>query len=98
MSEEVKFCPMLTIVRAGQASYLACQYTTCVFFVDDECVFITTAKLLKEMAKQKEKSQRIACPTIILDTYYSMNWSISLGVAGFSLRPNLRVYEYYNAG
>ncbi len=57
MSEEVKFCPMLTIVRAGQASYMICQ-TNCVFFVDDECVFITTAKLLKETAKQKDQKEK----------------------------------------
>ena len=54
MSEEIKFCPMLTTVRAGQASYMVCQ-TNCVFFIDDECVFLTTAKLLKEIAKEKEQ-------------------------------------------
>ena len=48
--DEVKFCPLLTIVRAGQASYMVCQ-TNCIFFLEDECAFITTAKLLKEVAE-----------------------------------------------
>jgi len=57
MSEEVKFCPMLTTVVAGQANYMICQ-TTCVFFVDNECVFITTAKMLKELAKTTDTKQK----------------------------------------
>ncbi len=53
MSEvEVKFCPLLTIVNAGQANYMVCQ-TNCVFYVEDECAFITTARLLKEVANPK---------------------------------------------
>jgi hypothetical protein len=56
MSEEIKFCPLLTIVRAGQASYSVCKIN-CVFFVDDECVFITTAKTLK-MAKTTDTKQK----------------------------------------
>ena len=55
MSEiEVKFCPLLTTVNAGQVNYMVCQ-TNCVFYVDDECVFITTSKLLKETAKKKDQ-------------------------------------------
>ena len=45
--DEVKFCPLLTIADAGRANYMVCQ-TNCTFYVEDECVFITTAKLLKE--------------------------------------------------
>ena len=52
MTEEVKFCPLLTIVRAGQANYMVCQ-TNCVFYVEGECAFITTARLLKEVVKPK---------------------------------------------
>jgi hypothetical protein len=52
MAEEIKFCPLLTIVRAGQANYMVCQ-TNCVFFLDDECAFITTAKVLKGSPKPK---------------------------------------------
>jgi len=51
MPEEVRFCPLLTIVKAGQANYMVCQ-TNCVFYVDGECAFVTTAKLLKEIVKQ----------------------------------------------
>ena len=50
--EEVKFCPLLTVVRAGQANYMVCQ-TNCVFYIEGECAFVTTAKLLKEIAKPK---------------------------------------------
>jgi len=50
--DEVKFCPLLTIVRAGQANYMICQ-NTCVFYIDGECAFITAAKSLKEIAKPK---------------------------------------------
>ncbi len=50
--EEVKFCPLLTVVKAGQASYMVCQ-TNCVFYVEGECAFITTAKLLKEIARPR---------------------------------------------
>jgi hypothetical protein len=50
--EEVRFCPLLTIVRAGQANYMVCQ-TNCIFYVEDECAFVTTARLLKELAKPK---------------------------------------------
>jgi hypothetical protein len=50
MPEEVRFCPLLTVVRAGQASYMVCQ-TNCVFYVEGECAFVTTAKLLKEIVK-----------------------------------------------
>jgi hypothetical protein len=49
---EVKFCPLLTIVRAGQANYMVCQ-NNCVFYIDGECAFITTAKSLKELARPK---------------------------------------------
>ncbi len=53
MSEvEVKFCPLLTIVNAGQANYMVCQ-TNCAFYVEDECAFITTARLLKEVVNPK---------------------------------------------
>ncbi len=48
--EEVKFCPLLTIVRAGQVNYGVCK-TNCIFYLEGECAFITTAKLLKEVAK-----------------------------------------------
>lgn len=64
MAEEVKFCPLLTVVKAGQPSYIVCQ-TTCVFFLDGECAFITTAKALKEIKisrltdiAQKDKKDR----------------------------------------
>ena len=50
--DEVKFCPLLTIVRAGQANYMVCQ-NNCVFYMDDECAFITTARTLKELKKSK---------------------------------------------
>jgi hypothetical protein len=50
--EEVKFCPLLTVVKAGQASYMVCQ-TNCVFYVEGECAFITTAKLLKEITRPR---------------------------------------------
>ena len=50
MSEEnVRFCPLLTVVRAGQVEYGVCKIN-CVFYLDDECAFITTAKLLKQSA------------------------------------------------
>ena len=53
MSEvEVKFCPLLTIVNAGQANYMVCQ-TNCVFYLEDECAFITTARTLKEAINPK---------------------------------------------
>ncbi len=52
MAEEVKFCPFLTVVRAGQATYLTCQ-TTCIFYLGNECAFITIARALKETAKPK---------------------------------------------
>ena len=53
MSEvEVKFCPLLTIVNAGQANYMVCQ-TNCTFYIEDECAFITTARLLKEVVNPK---------------------------------------------
>ena len=53
MSEiEVKFCPLLTIVDAGQANYMVCQ-TNCTFYLENECAFITTAKLLKEAVNTK---------------------------------------------
>lgn len=48
MTEEVRFCPLLTVVRAGQANYMVCQ-TNCVFYLEEECAFLTTAKVLKEM-------------------------------------------------
>jgi hypothetical protein len=50
--DEVKFCPLLTVVRAGQASYMVCQ-TNCVFYLEDECAFVTTAKLLKDLVRPK---------------------------------------------
>jgi hypothetical protein len=50
--DEVKFCPLLTIVNAGQANYMVCQ-TNCVFYIEGECAFITTARLLKEVVKPK---------------------------------------------
>ncbi|HGE71875.1 TPA: hypothetical protein ENX78_13620 [Candidatus Poribacteria bacterium] len=52
MTEEVRFCPLLTVVKAGQANYMMCQ-STCVFFLDNECAFITTAKILKELSRSK---------------------------------------------
>ena len=53
MSEvEVKFCPLLTIVNTGQANYMVCQ-TNCTFYLEDECAFVTTAKLLKEAVSTK---------------------------------------------
>jgi len=52
MAEEVRFCPLLTVVRAGQANYIACQ-ETCVFFLENECAFITTSKILKELMRSK---------------------------------------------
>lgn len=53
MSEvEVRFCPLLTVVRAGQANYMVCQ-TNCAFYMEDECAFITTARLLKEVVRPK---------------------------------------------
>lgn len=48
MAEEVRFCPLLTVVRAGQANYMVCQ-TNCVFYLEEECAFLTAAKILKEM-------------------------------------------------
>ena len=50
--DEVKFCPLLTIVRAGQANYMVCQ-TNCTFYLEGECAFVTTARLLKGTAKPK---------------------------------------------
>ena len=53
MSEvEVKFCPLLTIVNAGQANYMVCQ-NNCAFYIEDECAFITTARLLKKVVNPK---------------------------------------------
>lgn len=53
MSEiEVKFCPLLTRMDAGQANYMVCQ-TNCAFYLENECAFITTAKLLKEAVNTK---------------------------------------------
>ena len=52
MPEEIRFCPLLTTVKAGQANYMVCQ-NTCVFYIDGECAFVTTAKLLKEVVKPK---------------------------------------------
>jgi hypothetical protein len=64
MAEEIRFCPLLTVVKAGQANYMACQ-ETCVFFLENECAFITTAKTLKELMRsktvdmdRKDKSER----------------------------------------
>jgi hypothetical protein len=57
MTEEVRFCPLLTVVRAGQANYMTCQ-TTCAFFIDDECAFITTSKMLKELMVSKSDTKR----------------------------------------
>lgn len=48
MAEEVRFCPLLTVVRAGQANYMVCQ-TNCVFFLEEECAFLTATKILKEI-------------------------------------------------
>ena len=56
MTEEVRFCPLLTVVRAGQANYMTCQ-STCVFFIDDECAFITTSKMLKELMVSKSNTK-----------------------------------------
>jgi len=56
MAEEVKFCPLLTIVRAGQPNYMACQ-ATCVFFIENECALITSAKALKELMRSKVTDQ-----------------------------------------
>ena len=50
--DEIKFCPLLTVVKAGQPNYMVCQ-STCVFYIDGECAFITTAKSIKEIAKPK---------------------------------------------
>ena len=50
--DEVKFCPPPTVLKAGQPSYMVCQ-STCVFYLEGECAFITTAKLLKELVKPK---------------------------------------------
>ena len=50
--DEVKFCPLLTIVKAGQANYMVCQ-TNCAFYLEDECAFITTARVLKGTMKSK---------------------------------------------
>jgi len=47
MADDVKFCPLLTIVKAGQANYMVCQ-KNCAFYLDDECAFITTSRILKE--------------------------------------------------
>ena len=52
MAEEVRFCPLLTVVRAGQANYISCQ-ATCVFYLENECAFITTSKILKELMRSK---------------------------------------------
>jgi len=52
MAEEVRFCPLLTVVRAGQANYMVCQ-VNCAFYLEGECSFITTAKMLKEIVKPK---------------------------------------------
>jgi hypothetical protein len=52
MSEEIKFCPLLTVVKAGQANYMVCQ-TNCVFYLESECAFITSAKVLKEVMNPK---------------------------------------------
>ena len=56
-SENTKFCPLLTVVRAGQANYMVCQ-SSCVFFVDGECVFITASKALKEIMKSENAGQK----------------------------------------
>ena len=50
--DEIRFCPLITVVRAGQPTYMVCQ-TNCVFYLEGECAFITTAKLLKENVKPK---------------------------------------------
>ena len=49
---EVRFCPLLTVVRAGQPTYMVCQ-TNCAFYLESECAFITIAKLLKENVNPK---------------------------------------------
>ena len=56
-SEDTKFCPLLTIVRAGQANYMVCQ-SSCVFFIDGECAFITASKALKGIMKSDNASQK----------------------------------------
>lgn len=61
-NENVRFCPLLTIVKAGQANYMVCQ-SNCVFFLDEECAFITSAKALKAIIKNdnannKSKSEK----------------------------------------
>ena len=53
--DEVKFCPLLTVVNEGRANYMVCQ-TNCTFYVEDECAFVATARLLKEAGGLK-KSQ-----------------------------------------
>lgn len=55
-NEGIKFCPLLTVVKAGQANYMVCQ-SNCVFFIEDECAFITTSKALKEMTKNNTANQ-----------------------------------------
>lgn len=55
-NENIKFCPLLTVVKAGQANYMVCQ-NNCVFFIDDECAFITTSKALKELMKNNIANQ-----------------------------------------
>ncbi|MBD3180781.1 hypothetical protein GF312_00715 [Candidatus Poribacteria bacterium] len=59
MPDDIRFCPLLTIVKAGQPNYMVCQ-ANCVFYLDGECAFITTAKLLKDNADSKtnEESKR----------------------------------------
>lgn len=57
MPDEVKFCPLLTVVRAGQATYLTCQ-ATCVFYIEGECAFITATKLLKQLATKTNKTEK----------------------------------------
>lgn len=57
MAEEVRFCPLLTVVRAGQANYMVCQ-TNCVFFLEEECAFLTSAKILKEMKLKSINSNK----------------------------------------
>ena len=52
MSEEVRFCPLLTVVKAGQPNYMVCQ-SNCVFYLDGECAFVTAAKMLKEFGKPR---------------------------------------------
>ena len=52
MSEETTFCPLMTVVKEERANYMVCQ-TNCVFHVGDECAFIATARLLKEVVRPK---------------------------------------------